>query len=68
MSIKSGQRYKIMNEESGLVFDQTRGQDRITNEGDGVVFGGTDGKNMSMLGRDFHGKDNQQVSRLPRSR
>ena len=66
MSIKSGQRYKITNEASELVVDQSGQRYAITNEESGLVTGPSpNGANYkSVIGWDFHGRDNQQVNRL----
>jgi hypothetical protein len=40
---------------------------KIMNEGYGLVFDLSSGDNTSILGWDFHGGDNQQVSNLPYS-
>ncbi|KAF8261982.1 hypothetical protein EI94DRAFT_1744743 [Lactarius quietus] len=60
MSIKSGQRYSITNEESGLVIDLSKYLYKVTNGENGLVFEPTGGINKSIIGWDFHGKDNQQ--------
>ncbi|KAF8264535.1 hypothetical protein EI94DRAFT_1703161 [Lactarius quietus] len=60
MSIKSGQRYKISNEESGLVFDLSSQRYKIANEESGLIFEPSGGKNKSVISWDFHGFDNQQ--------
>ena len=65
MSIKSGQRYKITNEESGLVFDQSRRRYSVTNKEGGLLLDESAGKSMSIIGFELHGLDNQQVSELP---
>ena len=65
MSIKSGQRYKITNEESGLVFDQSRRRYSLMNKERGLVLDESAGKCMSIIGFDLHGLENQQVSELP---
>ncbi|KAF8264529.1 hypothetical protein EI94DRAFT_461207 [Lactarius quietus] len=56
--IKSSQRYKITNEENGLVFDMSRY--KITDGENGMNI--ADGRlmNKSTVGEDFHGGDNQQ--------
>ena len=64
MSIKSGQRYKIANEENGLVFDLTGQRYKVTNEQDGLLFEPSGGQTKSIIGQNFHGLDNQQVSRF----
>jgi hypothetical protein len=65
MSIKSGQRYKITNEENGLVFDLCGQRYSITNEESGLVFERSGGRNKSVIGQNFHGLDNQQASGHP---
>ena len=62
MSIKSGQRYKIINEENGLVFDQSTIRYKIANEANGLVFEQHGGRSKSIIAFDFHGRDNQQVN------
>ena len=65
MSIKSGQRYKITNEESGLVFDQSRRRYSVTNKEGGLLLDESAGKSMSIIGFELHSLDNQQVGELP---
>ena len=65
MSIKSGQYYKITNEENGLVFDQSRYRYKIANETNGLAVEQSGGKNKTVLGYGFEDIDSQRVSRLP---
>ena len=65
MSIISGQRYKITNEENGLVFDLAGQRYSITNEDKGLIFEQSGGRSKSIIGQNFHGLDNQQVCGLP---
>jgi hypothetical protein len=66
INLKSGQRYKITNEASGLVVDLSGQRYAITNEESGLVTGTSPSgaNNKSVIGWDFHGLDNQQVCSL----